>query len=157
MGFNHSKISQDESMLFKHINHSTIEDDVQSGKINILMDNCLPDIFIGIVVKVYDDDTFSMITVNNLHSTLSFTPYNVRINDVPVFIKNSLRHLILGKIVKVENVSMEDDGFLLCKVSIYNWTCENDVTKLHSSHGADGILYMQEKYREYGHGIPHIT
>jgi hypothetical protein len=157
MGFKHSKFSQDESMLFKHINPSSLVEDVKNGKITMIIENCLPDIVIGRVVQVYDDDTFTMITVNNLHSTLSFTPYHVRITDAPVFIKNSLRHLILNNMVKVENISIDVDGALLCKVSQYNWTCENDVTKLHSSHGADGILYMQEKYREYGHNIPHIT
>ena len=156
MGFIYSKFSQDESILFKHINPNTIEEDVKNGKIIMIIENCLPDIVIGRVVQVYDDDTFTMITVNNLHSTLSFTPYHVRIINAPIFIKNSLRHLILNNIVKVENISIDVDGALLCKVSIYNWTCENDVTTLHSQQGADGILYMQEKYRSYGSGIPHI-
>ena len=121
------------------------------------MTNSLEDAVIAKVIKVYDDDTLSILTVNNLSSTLAFTPYSVRIIDKPIFIKNSLSKLILGKIVKIENISVDSDGYLLCKVSTYNWTNTNDVTKLTAVFGANGILYMQEKDRSYSHGIPHIT
>ena len=143
--------------LQKHINPSTIVDDAQTGKINIIMENCLPDIVIGKVVQVYEDDTFLMITMNNLHSTLSFTPYHVRIIDAPIFIRNSLSKLLLGRIVKLKNISIDSEGALLSDVFLYTTITETNVTTLISSHSINGILYMQEKDRRYGDNIPHIT
>jgi endonuclease YncB( thermonuclease family) len=102
-----------------------------------------PPITKGKVIKVYDGDTFTIVT--KLYSTEPVYQFQVRINGIDtaeikgavdnikkmsLLAKEKLSNLILNKVVRLENISYDKYGRILSDVYIDNihinkWMVEN--------------------------------
>lgn len=94
----------------------------------------VPDIHYGRVVKVYDGDTITIVTTlhnGDMTPFMSLYKFNVRIlgidtpelktkniveHDLGIVARDALVKLIMDKVVRLENVSYDKYGRILCNV-----------------------------------------
>ena len=109
----------------------------------------IPEINYGKVVKVYDGDTITIVTVlfnGDVTPKSELYKFNVRIlgidtpelktknvgeKELGILAKNALSDMILNKVVKLENVSYEKYGRILCNlfldnVNVSEWLVSNN-------------------------------
>ena len=121
----------------------TVEFDTKTVK------NYFPEINYGKVVKVYDGDTITIVTVlfnGDVSPKSELYKFNVRIlgidtpelktknvgeKELGILAKNALSDMILNKVVKLENVSYEKYGRILCNlfldnVNVSEWLVSNN-------------------------------
>jgi micrococcal nuclease len=110
-----------------------------------------PDIHYGKVIKVYDGDTITIATQlhnGDLSPTKGLYKFNVRIlgidapelktknvaeHDLGIKARDALSALIMNKVVRLENVSYDKYGRILCNVflddvNISEWSLSNSYT-----------------------------
>jgi endonuclease YncB( thermonuclease family) len=127
----------------------SIEFDVKTVK------EYIPEINYGKVVKVYDGDTITIVTLlfnGDVSSKSKLYKFNVRILgiDTPelktknvgekglaIIARNALSELVLNKVVKLENVSYDKYGRILCNVYLDNvniseWLVSNNHAVLYN-------------------------
>jgi endonuclease YncB( thermonuclease family) len=127
----------------------SIEFDVKTVK------EYIPEINYGKVVKVYDGDTITIVTLlfnGDVSSKSKLYKFNVRILgiDTPelktknvgekglaIIARNALSELVLNKVVKLENVSYDKYGRILCNVFLDNvniseWLVSNNHAVLYN-------------------------
>lgn len=109
----------------------------------------VPDITYGKVIKVYDGDTITIATQlynGSLVPKKDMYKFNVRLNgiDTPeiktsnvaehalaIIARDALSTLIIGKVIRLENISYDKYGRLLCKaflkdLDICEWMVEHN-------------------------------
>jgi endonuclease YncB( thermonuclease family) len=129
--------------VYSCMSNTTIADDFT----NVSYDNTVPfvpPITCGKVIKVYDGDTITIASYIDSDPSVIYR-FSVRLNgiDSPEIkgktenekklakqSRDALNNLIYGKIVKLENISMEKYGRLLAivmcnNVNVNNWMLEN--------------------------------
>jgi endonuclease YncB( thermonuclease family) len=127
----------------------SIEFDVKTVK------EYIPEINYGKVVKVYDGDTITIVTLlfnGDVSPKSKLYKFNVRIlgidtpelktknvgeKELAIIARNALSELVLNKVVKLENVSYDKYGRILCNVYLDNvniseWLVSNNHAVLYN-------------------------
>lgn len=118
---------------------NTVENYLKSVEFDVkTVKTYIPEINYGKVVKVYDGDTVTIVTLlfnGDVSPKFKLYKFNVRIlgidtpelktknideKELGIKAKNALSDLILDKVVKLENVSYDKYGRILCNVLLDN-------------------------------------
>jgi endonuclease YncB( thermonuclease family) len=118
---------------------NTVENYLKSVEFDVkTVKTYIPEINYGKVVKVYDGDTITIVTLlfnGDVSPKSKLYKFNVRIfgidtpelktknvdeKELGIKAKNALSDLILDKVVKLENVSYDKYGRILCNVLLDN-------------------------------------